>query len=144
MICIVSNCDREVSAKKMCKKHYNKVCYHKNKDKYSVWCKNYRESEKGKIAYKKWNLKNRKQYNQKTKVKQQKKEWEQRNSSYRSFYNLYRNLLKEQACPKWIDYRKIKEIYEKCPENMTVDHIIPLHNEKICGLRVPWNLQYLS
>jgi hypothetical protein len=34
--------------------------------------------------------------------------------------------------------------YENCPENLTVDHIIPVKNKDVCGLHVSWNLQYLT
>lgn len=43
------------------------------------------------------------------------------------------------------DYSKMISFYSDCPENMTVDHIIPLiGNSKVCGLFVSWNLQYLT
>lgn len=39
---------------------------------------------------------------------------------------------------------EIRNFYKNKPKGMTVDHIIPLKHESICGLHVPWNLQYLS
>lgn len=45
--------------------------------------------------------------------------------------------------PPWADLEKIKEFYSNCPEGYHVDHIIPLQGEKISGLHVLENLQYL-
>lgn len=74
-----------------------------------------------------------------------------RNSSkghYRRNKPLYRardakrRALELKATLKGFD-EELKDIYKKCPEGYEVDHIIPLQGRGVCGLHVPWNLQYL-
>lgn len=51
---------------------------------------------------------------------------------------------KLNATPPWVNYSEIVLIYDQCPAGHHVDHIVPLQGENVCGLHVPWNLQYLS
>lgn len=51
------------------------------------------------------------------------------------------------AMPKWLSssqIEEIKSIYKNRPADCHVDHIIPLKGDNVCGLHVPWNLQYLT
>ena len=58
-----------------------------------------------------------------------------------------RELRLKRATPKWLTPHQIEEmvqIYKNRPEGHEVDHIIPLQGVNVCGLHVPWNLQYLT
>jgi|TARA_R100000995_G_C3361264_1_gene67536 5-methylcytosine-specific restriction endonuclease McrA len=67
-----------------------------------------------------------------------------KNHHMMAFKKALRRSRKRQATPIWSDLDKIKEIYANCPENLTVDHIIPITSPLVCGLHVSWNLQYLT
>lgn len=65
-----------------------------------------------------------------------------------------RRARKKNAMPGWLTKKHkkaIKEIYQlainlskKTGIEYHVDHIIPLANENVCGLHVPWNLQIIT
>lgn len=46
--------------------------------------------------------------------------------------------------PKWANVEELNRIYKERPDNMEVDHIIPLRGELVSGLHVEYNLQYLT
>jgi 5-methylcytosine-specific restriction endonuclease McrA len=58
--------------------------------------------------------------------------------------NVLRRAKQLNATPPWVDRKELTRIYTERPEGLHVDHIIPLNNDRVCGLHVPWNLQYLT
>lgn len=77
-------------------------------------------------------------------AKQYAKNYSKVNRGYCRAKETLREQRTKQATPPWINLKDLSEVYKNKPEGYQVDHIIPLHNENVCGLNVPWNLQYLS
>lgn len=55
------------------------------------------------------------------------------------------------AMPPWVDvvalrdvFRESKRMTEKTGIQHSVDHIVPIKNEIVCGLHVPWNLRVMT
>lgn len=62
----------------------------------------------------------------------------------RAYYHALRNIELALATPKWVDRDAMAWFYANRPKGFQVDHIIPIRGEKVSGLHVPWNLQYLE
>jgi len=57
----------------------------------------------------------------------------------------------ERATPNWCCPASVRHIYSECVRlsdqmglEFEVDHMIPIHNKKVCGLHVPENLKVVS
>ena len=72
------------------------------------------------------------------------KKYRENNRGKVVYWAMTRKASKIQRTPTW-DFKEVtKDIYECCPKGMEVDHIIPLRGEKVSGLHVYNNLQYLT
>ena len=87
--------------------------------------------------------KNHYEYN-KDKIRKNNSSWKKTNSWYTRNKSANRRARKLQASLHNKFNLETKEIYKNCPKTMVVDHIIPLLGVNVCGLHVPWNLQYLT
>jgi hypothetical protein len=134
------------------RKIYNQIWHTNNLDKCrlsnSVWQKaNILQCNN---ATKDWRKRNQKQH------KDIKKIWCNSNIDKCRASSAKRRATKLKATPKWLSkeqFQEIQEFYTLAQElawlnqdgkALQVDHIVPLQNEFVCGLHVPWNLQLLS
>ena len=112
-------------------------CNNKEKRAKSIHAYYIENKEKKKLYCKDWYKKN------KVRVLKNCSDYRKNNPEKVRFYSATYKARKIKATPTWVDLLKIKEFYESCPTGYEIDHIVPLQGKTVCGLHVPWNLQYL-
>jgi hypothetical protein len=111
-----------------------------NRDKYPR--KNYADPY-AKSEARKAKAKQRYEKNKENVLEQSKQYYKLHRAKYLTKSRSRRNHMEKYATPTWINFDQLNDIYLKCPDGWHVDHIIPIKNRNVCGLNVPWNLQYL-
>lgn len=115
------------------------ACYKANPEKYKQKAKNYRKNNllRCKLADQ------RKYYNTDKEVLRERSRRAYKKAPWNSkeAHQRYRN--KKNVPLAKMYSKELKEIYKNKPKYLEIDHIIPISNEFVSGLHVPWNLQYL-
>ncbi len=161
--CTIEGCNAKHQGRGLCLKHYNAFYYNKIRPEPKIRIKQVPLCHPelslmghglcGKCYFRDYTIKNKEKLSERRRqrdrteyYKQKHREWRKTEAGlqYHRWYLANRRHRLSQAMPKWVDIATIKQIYYSCPKGMEVDHIIPITNEIVCGLHVPWNLQYLT
>lgn len=156
--CAVECCTNRVQAKGLCDYHYHVMTQYgpnpeakrladhnrakKNNQKF------HRLSEKAKKDYRKKWAKEKRQNRAKNLERERSKDRKRyqenptrRLQTIRKAKERARNLDKQRIRQSYIG--QLQFIDQQRPPGHDVDHIIPINHKAVCGLDVPWNLQYL-
>lgn len=131
----------------------------RNKEKRIEYFREYNKSEQGKAVKRKHYEKNKEVIIQKAAArsdedkKRYRKNWKDNNKDYVRADTKNRRRRHREATPPWLTNEQktaMRELYKTAIKltrdtgmQYEVDHIVPLRNEWVCGLHVPWNLQVL-
>lgn len=138
--CLATNCDRPSRTKGFCSKHY--IQWRRATDLV------YRAKE---LAYlKKWKAENKEKHAEQQRRKHLRHK--DKDNAYRAAWkrahkkqvNANTRARKTRLRRSSIDRTAMQKFYLNCPENLIVDHIIPLNHSSVCGLHCLANLQYLT
>lgn len=118
------------------------------------------KSEAAKAAGKRYYEKNREQVLAKAAARPAeskrayRKKWHDNNPEERKAITSFRRRRFRSATPPWLTKEQkdaIKKLYiqaqkltDLAGERYVVDHIVPLINDSVCGLHVPWNLRVIT
>lgn len=136
--------DCELQNSRRVTREYRAAYYQKNKKKMN------RASTKSKIKHREKVRRGQQQWREKNKkkIKVYNARWERENQGKANARTARRRAALLTATPPWLtrsQHEEMQNIYRDAIKKiLTVDHIIPLKSETVCGLHVPWNLQLLS
>ena len=111
-----------------------------NRDRKKYYEEYYQRNRQAKLEYQK----QRRETLGKESLALYQKNYYLKNHHMMAYKKALRRSRKKLATPIWADLDKINEVYANCPDDMTVDHIIPITSPIVCGLHVSWNMQYLT
>jgi hypothetical protein len=135
---------------KACSREQGLIRYNREKDKINQQCRDYyKEHQEQRIEaaqnYYQVHKEEKATYN---------KQYKDQNLAKYAFLQNKKNAKKRKATPPWLtkeQFNEIEQFYEDCSYlkaltkvKFEVDHIIPIQNDLVCGLNVPWNLQILT
>lgn len=119
----------------------NRKLLHGERDKATIKRWNQQNKEKRRLSCRKWRSKNL-EYD-----RERQRKFQKENLSLYAHNQGNRRARIKNATPVWLtdlQKKEIKDFYINKPKGMEVDHIVPLKGKNVCGLHVPWNLQYLT
>lgn len=127
---------------KICEKARTLKYQKENRDAFNLYLYTWREQNKKRLKEARiiWRKDNPK------KVKKAILTWKDKNKDIVALNSKVYDKRVRQAMPKGCIeiIKQIKDIYYNCPKGLTIDHIIPLKSDLVCGLHAPWNLRYLT
>lgn len=120
---------------------YNRVWRAENAELKRELDKKYNEENKDTLRVKR----SERYFKNRDKILKRCKKYRAKNLDKHNASSAERRAIKKRAVPKWYNKAKVNKLYSKAREmGLTVDHIVPLKSNLVCGLHCWHNLQLLD